>query len=236
MEDKPRSLRIFNSDASDMPLWLTSCHKRRDAKIKSRLVILPSLFPPFAVLSYSASARNPFFSCPSGGEGCGVKFPNSSVPLSIEPLPLRSKANHASSELVEVHAKRRGVPLPTRSKTTPFSELVRLNPLPFTSTRIGEMEGSQQPLSLVGREYPSGQPPDGYVQGSAGMQFQHSVKSHHSSQGVGQYNSLTLSISQAPGPIASFGPNVAPPIIELGVHTPVQCLRLNSCPISCDPR
>src|ERR1700730_5210762 len=104
----------------------------------SPLLTSLSLFPPFSGLSYSARARKPFFSWPTGGSGWGVKFPKSSCPLSIVPLPLRSRASHASSEPTLVHAILSLPPMLLRSKSTPDAALVRLKPLPSTSRRIGE--------------------------------------------------------------------------------------------------
>ncbi len=60
---------VCNSFASEMPLWLVSCHNRKELNMESWLSIMPSLFPPFCVLSYSAKAKNPFFDTPCGGGG-----------------------------------------------------------------------------------------------------------------------------------------------------------------------
>src|SRR5215216_31982 len=124
----------------------------------SASVINPSLFPPFTLLSYSASARKPFASSPVGGVGCGVKLPNNSRPLSTVPLPLRSKANHASSDPEAVHDQALGMPLPSKSKLTPPFLSVRLNPLPIISTRIGDPTNSQQQVPMFAT-YPDGQFP-----------------------------------------------------------------------------
>ena len=75
------------------------------AKTASRLSITPSPLPPLAGRSKTASARKPLGSSPAGGAGCGVKLPNNSCPLSIAPLPLRSKASHASSAPAAVQRK-----------------------------------------------------------------------------------------------------------------------------------
>jgi hypothetical protein len=82
-----------------MPLWLVSCQRRSDENIASALPILPLSFPPLAGLSYSAKAKNPFF---SEEGGCGVTEPNSSAPLSIVPFPFLSRTKKASSEPAEV--------------------------------------------------------------------------------------------------------------------------------------
>src|SRR5205085_8911822 len=117
-----------------MPLWFVSCQRRNEAKIPSRGPIQPSPLPPFTGLSYSANARKPFGVAEGG---CGVKLPNNSVPLSIVPLPLRSKASQASSESAAVHAHLSDVPSLSRSNATPLEPSVRSKPLPAISSRIG---------------------------------------------------------------------------------------------------
>src|SRR5438477_9862620 len=141
-----------------MPLWFVSCHSRRLKKIASRRSITPSPLPPFSGLSYSASARNPLRPTPEGGGGgCAVKLPNSSVPLSITPLPLRSSASQASSEFTDVHETRSLRPSPLRSNITPPAASVRLKPSPLMSTSTG-IPFQQQPESLETLPYPGGQP------------------------------------------------------------------------------
>src|SRR5262245_46382020 len=98
--------------------------------------IRPSPFPPFAGLSNSARARKPFLATPCI-VGCGLRLPNNSIPLSMIPLPLRSKASQASSEPADVQARRSATPLASKSKLTPPAALVRSNPLPNTSNKIG---------------------------------------------------------------------------------------------------
>src|ERR1043165_1039502 len=99
----------------------------------------PSPLPPFSGLSYSASARKPLRPTPRGGCGCGEKLPKSSAPLSIDPLPLRSSASHASSEAIAVHAVFSATVSSLTSKLTPPCGSVKENPLPETSIRIGEL-------------------------------------------------------------------------------------------------
>lgn len=125
---------MFNSLVSEMPLWFVSCHSRSEEKIVSPLSILPLLLPPSIGLSYSASAINPFG---LAEEGCRVKLPNNSVPLSIEPLPLRSRASHESSDPLAVQPSRSAVPSPLISKSTPLAAFVRSNPFPCVSITIG---------------------------------------------------------------------------------------------------
>ncbi len=67
--------RLCSSVNSEMPLWFVSRPRRSEEKIASRRSILPSELPPFAVLSNSARARNPFGCC---DDGCGLWFPNNS--------------------------------------------------------------------------------------------------------------------------------------------------------------
>src|SRR2546423_4939712 len=121
-----------------------SCHRHRLENIESRLSITPSRFPPFAGLSYSARARNPFGPTPCGGRGWGVKFPNNSLPLSMAPLSLRSRTSQASSEPDAVHAKRSAPPLLSRSKLTPPAASVRAKPSPERSIITGEEVNEQQ--------------------------------------------------------------------------------------------
>src|SRR5262249_15754272 len=120
-----------------MPLWFLSCHRRSLEKTESLLSIRLSPFPPFAGLSNSASARNPFFNFPAGGIGCGVTLPNNSAPLSILPLPLRSNASQASTDPGAVHENRLLTPKLDKSNSTPPDASVKLNPLPAISIRIG---------------------------------------------------------------------------------------------------
>src|SRR2546425_4606706 len=122
-----------------------SCHRRNLEKMASRLSMIPSPLPPYSGLSYWANARNPFLSVPGGGLGCGVKLPNISVPLSILPLPVRSRTSHASPDPGDDHANLSAEPSPSRSKFTPSARLVKSNPLPATSIRIGE----EQPVLLT---------------------------------------------------------------------------------------
>src|SRR6185295_6868353 len=117
-----------------MPLWLASCHNRSDVKIESLRSITPSLLPPFAGLSNSASAIKPLGLVELG---CGVKLPNSSCPLSILPLPFLSRAKNASSEFIAVHAIGSAKPLELRSKLVPCCGSVKSNPLPEMSMRMG---------------------------------------------------------------------------------------------------
>src|SRR5205085_9241924 len=109
----------------------------------SPLSITPSLFPPFACLSYSASARKPFG---SDDNGCGVTVPNNSVASSIKPLPLRSSTSQASSESSVVQEIRLLRPLATISKSTPLRPLVKLMPLPCTSMTMGEIQCPAQQI------------------------------------------------------------------------------------------
>src|SRR5205085_1308551 len=131
---------VCNSSGSETPLWFTSCQRRSELKIASRLSMMPSPFPPFCGLSYSARARKPFFSCPAGGSGWGVKLPNNSAPLLITPSPLRSSASHASSAPAAVHESLSALPSPSRSKLTPPAASVSAKPFPATSMRMGEAE------------------------------------------------------------------------------------------------
>ena len=56
---------------------------------------MPSPFPPFSGLSYTARARKPFGSLEGG---CSVTLPKSSAPLSILPFPFLSRARKAFVE------------------------------------------------------------------------------------------------------------------------------------------
>src|SRR6478672_10503031 len=102
----------------------------------------PSLLPPFAALSNSARARNPFLLL---ADGCAVKSPNNSEPLSIAPLPLRSSASQASSAPALVQPKRSRVPLPFKSKSTPSLTPVSVMPSPLISSTTGEPPQVSQP-------------------------------------------------------------------------------------------
>src|SRR5205085_7223583 len=151
MDATPSSGSVCSSFVSETPLWLVSCHSRKDEKIASRLSITPSPLPPCTGLSYSARARKPFFSCPAGGSGCGVKLPNNSAPLLITPSPLRSSASHASSAPAAVHESLSALPSPSRSKLTPPAASVSAKPFPATSMRMGEAEQThshQAPLQV----------------------------------------------------------------------------------------
>src|SRR5215207_249730 len=99
----------------------------------------PSPLPPFCALSYSARARKPLREMPVAGSGCGVKLPNSSLPLSIVPLPLRSSTRNASSEASDVHASCSFSPSLSKSKLTPPSVSVSRKPFPRTSISIGDL-------------------------------------------------------------------------------------------------
>jgi hypothetical protein len=128
---------VCNSFSSEIPLWFRSCHSRRFENTASLLSMSPSPLPPFSGLSYSARARNPFHFWPWGGFGCGVKLPNSSVPLSMMPFAFRSRASHASSEPKAVQETRSAFPSLSRSKFTPPDASVRLKPFPEMSMVIG---------------------------------------------------------------------------------------------------
>src|SRR5260370_13021500 len=120
-----------------MLLGFVFAESRSEEKRVSRLSITRSLLPPLSGLSYSASARKPFLNSPGGGAGWGVKLPNNSPPLSIMPLPLRSRASHASSAAAAVHDKFSLTPSLSRSNRTPPLASVRSNPFPKTSSKIG---------------------------------------------------------------------------------------------------
>src|SRR2546423_2175333 len=137
MDFRPISFRVCSSLASETPLWSVTCHSRKEEKMLSPLLIIPSPLPPRSGLSYSASAMNPLRSMPAGGSGCGVKLPNNSWPLSTTPLPLRSKASQASSEPVAVHDNFSLKPSLLRSKFTPPAPSVRSIPLPRMSITMG---------------------------------------------------------------------------------------------------
>src|SRR5207249_4942895 len=72
--------------------------------------------------------------------GCGVKFPNSSPPLSINPLPFRSRTSQASSEPANVQEYFSLKPSALRSKNTPSAKLVNAKSLPSTSITTGEKQ------------------------------------------------------------------------------------------------
>src|SRR6266496_2226675 len=72
-------------------------------------------------------------------------FPNISFALSIFPFPFRSRTNHASSEPGAVHDTRSFWPVPKKSKSTPFSELVIAKPLSRISMITGVPLHSQVP-------------------------------------------------------------------------------------------
>src|SRR5260370_32445341 len=122
-----------------------SGHRRRMEKMVSSLPITPSPLPPFSGLSNSARARNPFL---LGAGGCCVKSPNNSTPLSIMPLPLRSSASQASSELAAVQPNLSLVPFPFRSKSTPPTVPVIAKPSPLTSIRMGLPPHVSQPRQV----------------------------------------------------------------------------------------
>src|SRR5919106_3799571 len=97
----------------------------------------PSPLPALDGLSYSARVWKPLVRCPAGGADCGVAFPNSSAPLSIVPLPLRSSTRNASSDPAAVHAVASGLPSASKSKLTPLVASVRLKPFPSKSINTG---------------------------------------------------------------------------------------------------
>src|ERR1051325_445521 len=130
----PSSVKGCSSFASDTPLWFASCHRRSSGKILSLLSILPSPLPPFSDLSYSARARKPLG---VAEKGCGVLLPNNSVPSSMVPLLLRSRARNASSEPGAVHETLCGTPLLLRSNITPDVKSVSSKPFPEMSINIG---------------------------------------------------------------------------------------------------
>src|SRR5260370_5010515 len=129
--------------------------------------ITPSPFPPFAGLSYSAKARNPFRSTPGGGGGCAVRFPNNSVPLSMTPLPFRSSASHASSDPAAVQESFSFLPSLLKSKLTPLAAFVSANPSPATSTKIREVGTHWHCTKL--QAYPSSQTEGWRSQGGGGV-------------------------------------------------------------------
>src|SRR5205807_1076802 len=138
-----------------MPLWFKSCQRRNEEKMASVLSITPSALPPFSIWSYTARARKPLRACPAGGTGCAVKFPKSSVPLSIMPFPFRSNTRNASSVTLDVQETCSELPSPLRSKFTPFAKSVKEKPSPLTSIKIGlslthlQVALSQAPLSTL---------------------------------------------------------------------------------------
>src|SRR5262249_59047277 len=117
-----------------MPSWFSSIHSNKREKPASPASMIPSPLPPFSGLSNSERDRNPF-----GIEvlGWGVWLPKSSVPLSIVPLPLRSRARKALRDPAAVQAICTGLPSPRMSKCTPFCELVSAKPWPVVSMMIG---------------------------------------------------------------------------------------------------
>src|SRR6185369_463055 len=141
IDSMPSDGKVCSSVGSEIPLWLASCHKRNDEKITSLLSIVRSPLPPFTGSSKSASAKKPLG---LGDAGCGVAFPNSSLPPSIVPFPLRSKASQESSEPALVQESLSLIPSLFRSKLTPPAAPVRLNPSPFTSITMG-VAPQQQP-------------------------------------------------------------------------------------------
>ncbi len=66
----------------------------------------------------------------------------------MAPLPLRSSASQASSELADVQARRTLEPRPAMSKSTPPAALVRPYPSPLTSTMIGVVGWQALPWQL----------------------------------------------------------------------------------------
>src|SRR5574341_871131 len=138
-----------------MPLWFRSCHKSNFLKIGSRSSITPSLFPPNRGSSNIAKAEKPFRNSPTGGRGCGVMFPNNSLPLSILPFRSRSSDSHASSESIAVQESCFSLPLPKKSNRTPFAASVKLKPFPATSITIGVNCRQQPPASGFVQSSPS---------------------------------------------------------------------------------
>src|SRR5580704_1275963 len=102
----------------------------------SRESIIPSPLPPLVGRSYTASAAKPFGLLEGA---CGVKLPNSCLPLSTRPSA-SGRARNALSAPWAVHPIWIGVPVPEISNRTPNAALVRKNPFPLTSTIMGELQ------------------------------------------------------------------------------------------------
>src|SRR6476660_3062215 len=82
-------------------------------------------------------------------------FPNSSAPLSIAPLLLRSSTRNALVEFCAVQEIFSGTPSLRMLKTTPPAALVIENPLWSTSITIGEVLMPSGQLQVKG-SYPVG--------------------------------------------------------------------------------
>ena len=135
----PWKLKLFNSSASDVPLWFASIHTSSLSKSSSAASICPSLF-----VSSSASASKPDAEVvPSFNV---TLSPNSSPPFSILPLPSLSRARKPSS--VSVHAIFSAYPLLSRSKFTPFSREWSFMPGSPRSIISGSLGGFMAAASL----------------------------------------------------------------------------------------
>ncbi len=101
---------VNNSPACEMPFWLRSRQTRTWFQRASRLFTLPSW-----LVSSCASAAKPSAALPPVVRG--VASPNSSLPLSMLPLPLRSMTSKPSSGLTQPVLVL--TPLPSWSNSTP---------------------------------------------------------------------------------------------------------------------
>ena len=126
--------KVNSSPVWLMPSWLRSRHRRRLAYWLSLALTMPSALPPLAILSRSANASKPLVAVvPSL---LRVASPNSSRPLSMVPLPLRSSTRKASSGFTQpvpvltpsaLWSNRMGlvVETPTVSKPSPSRSKVK---------------------------------------------------------------------------------------------------------------
>ena len=123
----PSSERLFNSPSLLIPFPSGSTQMRRLSKTASFLSIMPS-----PLLSYCAKASKPFGAfVPSASN---VLSPKSSPPLSITPLPFRSRQRKPSFLVQLIFSAK---PLLSRSKFVPFFLVSILKPSPSRSSIMG---------------------------------------------------------------------------------------------------
>src|SRR5216684_7648301 len=89
--------------------------------------------------------------------GCGVKLPNSCLPLWTSPSA-PGNARNALLEFAAVQPICIGWPVPEMSNETPPAALVKKNPLPLTSTMTGLTHRTQHEGFVLSGFHPEGQP------------------------------------------------------------------------------
>ena len=162
-----------------------------------------------------------------------VKLPNNSCPVSIVPLPLRSRTSQASSELGVVQATRKGEPFARMSKSTPPAASVSLKPLPETSIKTGETQlgssglhshGFEPPPSNV-RPQPPPPPPGGVGVGDGALQVKPILIVPRLPVLLLQKLPLALQLGSGPAEKLQFPPiSVSPAVRRFETSAPQSCV------------